>query len=195
MKLFLKVLNVAVTVGLVLIILVSGAMAITAKRSADRIPTVAGFKVLTVLSGSMEPAINTGDVILVKPLAPTDVIQENDVITFRANAGSDMLITHRVVGIVNVNGKPSAYVTKGDANDSNDLSAIPVDRVMGTYRFRVPYFGFLGAFIRKPVGIVLCVIVPGLLLIISEVVKMWKALAEEEAAKKRKDSHADEAAS
>ena len=91
-------------------------------QGADRIPAVFDYKVLSVLSGSMEPAIRTGDVIIVEPLRPEHEIREGDVITFRAADAPDMLITHRVIGIVSVNGEPAAYVTKGDANEAPDLS-------------------------------------------------------------------------
>lgn len=183
MKRFLNVLNAVVTVLLVLVIAAAAYLAFSARFSGDKTPTVAGNKVLTVLSGSMEPAIHTGDVIIVRPLAAGDEIKEGDVITYRTKEKADMLITHRVMGIVSVNGVPKAYVTKGDANDSQDLSTVARDQVMGIYQWRVPYFGYFSNFLHKPMGIVICVIVPGVILIGHELVKIWKLLAEAEAAK------------
>lgn len=184
MKIVWKVLNVVLTLAIVLLIAAGAAMAISSKRSADRIPTLLGHKVLTVLSGSMEPTIHTGDLIFVKPVSLDAQLQEKDVITFRAKPDSEMLITHRIVGIIAVNGKAQAYVTKGDANDTQDLTTVARDMVIGVYRSRIPYFGYVLSFIRRPIGVVLCVILPGLVLIAQEFRKMWKALAEEEAAKK-----------
>jgi signal peptidase len=182
LKRLLKVLNVVLTVALVGVVLSTIFLAISARRSSDSIPTVSGNKVLTVLSGSMEPKIHTGDVIIVKPLLASDEVREGDIITFRTQEKADMLITHRVVGVVSVNGKAAAYVTKGDSNDSQDLSTVGRDQLVGRYSWRVPYFGYVASFLRKPVGIVLVIILPGLFVIGTEVRKMWLLLAEAETA-------------
>lgn len=183
MKLFLKVLNYAVTAVLILVIAAAAFLAFSARFSKDKIPTVAGHKVLTVLSGSMEPNIHTGDVIVIRPYTPADEIKEGDVITFRTKEKADMLITHRVVGTVNVNGVPQVYVTKGDANDSEDLSTVGKDQVVGVYQARVPYFGYVSNFLHKPIGIILCVVLPGVILLGLEFRKIYQILAEAEAAK------------
>lgn len=183
MKLFLKLLNFTVTLALILVIAAAALLAFSARFSKDKIPTVAGHKVLTVLSGSMEPAIHTGDVIVVRPYNQGDEIKEGDVITFRTKEKADMLITHRVMGVVSVNGTPQAYVTKGDANDSEDLSTVGKDQVVGIYQWRAPYFGYVSDFLHKPRGIILCVVLPGLILIGAEFRKIYKILAEAEAAK------------
>ncbi len=185
MNRFVKLLNAAITVGLVLIIGVAAVLAISARRSRDALPTFMGRKVLTVLSGSMEPLIHTGDVIIVRPLAAEEAIGEGDIITFRTRGKADMLITHRVVGLVSLNGIPSAYVTKGDANDSEDLTAVAREQVVGRYEARVPYFGYLASFLRKPAGMILFVIIPGLILIAGELRHMWKILAEAESARRK----------
>ncbi len=183
MKLFLKILNVVITLVLVLVIVAAVGLTVSARFSSDRIPTLYGYKLLNVLSGSMEPTIHTGDAIIVRPLAEGEEIREGDVITFHAKEKKDMLITHRVVGIVSVNGEPKAYVTKGDANDAKDLSAVARDQVVGIYEWRLPYFGYLSAFLHKPTGIIVCVIFPALLIIGSELLKIYRALEEEERAK------------
>jgi signal peptidase len=176
----LKVLNVVVTVGLVLLILASAALAISARRAKDALPSVAGRKVLTVLSGSMEPTIRTGDVIIVRPMAMGELAKEGDVITFRAKEEKNILITHRVVGLIRANEKPVAYVTKGDNNETEDLTPVPIDQVIGTYEWRVPFFGYIANFMRKPFGILLFVIVPGLLFVGGELKRIWHALEEAE---------------
>lgn len=183
MKLVMKVLNVLVTATLLAVIAGAATLALTARRSPDRIPTVAGRKVLTVLSGSMEPSIHTGDVILVQPLRPGETVADRDIITFHVAEQPDMLITHRVVGVLKVNGKDSAYMTKGDANDSQDLQAVAPNQVLGRYQWRAPYFGYVAHFVRQPLGIVLLVILPGVLLIGSEVRKLYLLLAAADRAK------------
>lgn len=183
MKTLTKIVNVAVTAVLLLLIGAVVVLAFSGRRSPDRIPTLGGHKVLTVLSGSMEPAIHTGDVVIIRSLAEKEEIQEGNIITFRTKEKADMLITHRVVGVVSVNDVPSAYVTKGDANDVEDLSTVARSQVVGTYAWRLPYFGYLVSFLRKPLGIILCVILPGLILIAGEFRTIWQILSEFEAAK------------
>lgn len=189
----LKVLNILVTVVLVLLIVASATLSISARRSKDALPSVAGHKLLTVLSGSMEPVIHTGDVIVVKPLEGGQIAQEGDVITFYAKEDSAMLITHRVVGLIQVNQRPVAYVTKGDNNQSEDLTPVPVDRAIGIYQWRIPFFGYVSDFMRKPFGILLFVVLPGLLFIGGELKKMWRAMEEPEDSVKAPDPAASPA--
>lgn len=185
MKMALKILNVLVTGALVLVIGAAAILGFSARRSGDAIPTIAGHKVLAVISGSMEPAIRTGDVIIVQPLKdPANEVKDGDVITFRAKEKADMLITHRIIGTVKVDGKPVAFGTKGDNNQVIDRDVVAPEQIIGRYEWRIPYFGYVTTFIRTPLGIALFVIVPGVVIIGMEFMKMWKALSEAEAAKK-----------
>ncbi len=184
MKLVLKLLNVIVTLVLVLVIIVAVGLTVSARFSGDRVPTVYGYKILNVLSGSMEPVIQTGDAIVIRPLSEGEKIGEGDIITFHTGENEDILITHRVVGVVSINGEPAAYVTKGDANDSEDLFTVARDQIVGIYEWRLPYFGYISNFVHKPVGIIMCIIIPALLIIGSELIKIYKVLEEEERAKK-----------
>lgn len=181
MKLCFRAFNITVTAVLAALILTSAALAFSTRLSRDQIPTLFGRKVLTVLSGSMEPAIHTGDVIVIKPIEAGEAIAEGDIVTFRSREKSDVLITHRVIGLVSVNGSPKAYVTKGDANDTKDLTAVSADQVIGRYGWRVPYFGYVSGVLRQPLGIILGVVLPGLILIASELRKIWRVLSENEA--------------
>lgn len=184
MKLMLKIGNVLLTAVLVLMILAGATYMISMKRSPDGNPTIAGYKLMTVISGSMEPAIGVGDVIISRVVSPGDSLQEGDVITYKAKGNSEMLITHRVVRVTEEDGSKT-YVTKGDNNDGLDMAGVTPSQVVALYRWRLPYFGYLAQFIRRPVGIALFVIIPGLYLIGIEVAKMWRVLAQEEAQRAR----------
>lgn len=178
-----SIVNGVVSALLVLLILGLGFMALTAKGSPDGIPTFRGYKALSVISGSMEPTIYTGDVIIIRPVERAEEIAEGDILTYRTKEKADMLVTHRVVGVLKVNGTPKAFLTKGDNNESEDLSPVAFEQVVGRYQFRLPYFGYIASFIRKPVGVILVVIVPGLVLIALEFRKIWQALSDAEKAK------------
>ncbi|HLN63876.1 MAG TPA: signal peptidase I [Symbiobacteriaceae bacterium] len=189
MKLLGKVLNYTLTTLLVLIIVAASGLALSARVSADRIPTVKAHKILTVLSGSMEPGIHTGDAIIIRPLLPQEEPNEGDVITFRAataKGAKEMLITHRVAGIILVNGKKTAYVTKGDANQAPDQTPVAREAIVGIYKWRIPYFGYVSNFLRTPVGVILALVIPGLIIIAGEVKKIYQIMVEAEAADKAK---------
>ena len=125
-----------------------------------------------VLSGSMEPSISTGDVIVVDGVDPTE-IEERDVITYLRN-DAETPTTHRVVGITE-QGDELAFVTQGDANDQPDASPVLASQIMGKVVFTIPYIGYVIEFVNTPTGFVALVIVPFVLLLLSEVYSVLAA--------------------
>ena len=104
----------------------------------------AGFKVFTVLSGSMEPAYHTGSVIYVKDVDYTQ-LKEGDVITFAIS--EDMVATHRIMGVVPDKDDPSVlrFRTKGDANDTEDGTLVHYKNIVGSPVFTIPYLGYVAS--------------------------------------------------
>jgi signal peptidase I len=97
---------------------------------------VPGWRPVTIVSGSMEPSIARGDVLLVTE-PPEDLLGPGTVVVFEDPA-RDGLVTHRVVR-VDENGN---YVTKGDANEGADSTPVPPDQVVGVGRVLVPLAGY-----------------------------------------------------
>jgi len=102
-----------------------------------------GVKPLIVMTGSMEPNYNIGDLIIVKEIAKEN-ININDVITYSLENGKDT-VTHRVVEIVNQDGE-TMYRTKGDNNNSADSELVKYSQVQGTIFLKIDK---IGAFITK----------------------------------------------
>lgn len=96
------------------IILMSIIVMIKANKYPDKIPDIFGYKPMIVLSGSMETAIYTGDLVFVK-IVDTDKLNVGDVIAFRNEV--DTVTTHRIINIVDKNGK-RYFETKGDNNNT-----------------------------------------------------------------------------
>jgi len=116
-----------------------------------------------VLSGSMEPTISAGDLVVVRGTDPAD-IEAGDVITFTQNGER---ITHRVVEVrTGENGRQ--FVTKGDANENRDPEAVPAAQLEGKVWFHLPLLGHLVVFAGSRLGTVALVVVPGVLLVLSE---------------------------
>ncbi len=130
-----------------------------------------------VLSDSMSPSIDAGAVVFVAEVAP-ESIDEGDVITFE-QAGGDSRVTHRVVEVVEDGGE-RRFRTKGDANEDPDPALVASSDVVGVVRFHVPYVGYVTSFAQTGVGILALVVVPAVLLAVSEVWNLLKATAPEE---------------
>lgn len=107
-----------------------------------------GFRPLIVRSGSMEPAINTGDLIFTRMVGPAEV-DLNDVVTFQDSTRAGELVTHRVVG-VDQRGGAYSFRTRGDANTGGEAWSIQEDGRLGRYAFRVPGAGYVLSWISDP---------------------------------------------
>jgi signal peptidase I len=100
------------------------------------IPNFLGYDVYNVVSGSMEPTVPIGSIIYVKEIDPSE-IESGDIIAFR---GGDSIIMHRVVTNKVVEG---TFVTKGDANEGEDMNDVPYDHLVGIVVRHIPILGQL----------------------------------------------------
>jgi len=142
------------------------------------LPRFGGWRFDAVLSGSMEPALPLGGVVFIKPVEPAD-IGTGDIIAYRSG---EPLITHRVVDVI-TDGIESSFITKGDANESPDLSPVPAASVVGKVIFDVPYLGYLAAFVKTRLGFLLAIFLPGLAIIGLELKNMWQVVLKKETAR------------
>lgn len=136
------------------------------------LPITGNFKVMAVLSGSMEPAIKTGSVIAIKP---SDNYKIGDIITFGEMSKTKTPTTHRIYDIRVQEGEP-VYVTKGDANNAPDAKEIIGKEIIGKVLFNVPYVGYAVDTAKKPWGFALIIIVPAAVIIIDEVKKIIREI-------------------
>jgi signal peptidase I len=132
-----------------------------------------GGRALSVMSGSMSPAIETGDVVVSRGVPPLE-IRRGDVITFRDPTDSERLITHRVKEI-QITGGEARFVTKGDANNSAERWAVAADGEVGLVVYRLPKLGYALAWLGHPLAKLLLVALPALLLGAYELRRIWGA--------------------
>lgn len=158
--------------GIIVFILAIMAFSVIQNRVSGGPPKVAGHYMFIVLSGSMNPTFDTGSLVFVKPAQP-DEIKERDIIAFRGLGDSEALTTHRVVGIDRSGPDGPEFTTRGDANDVDDPNPVPAGNLVGKVALAVPYMGYLLAFGRTKRGLLALIIVPGALLIISEIYKLY----------------------
>jgi len=82
-------------------------------------PHVLGYRTMTMLTASMSPVIDPGDVTIVTPLAVAEVT-EGMVITYHVPIGEHQLVTHRVVSVEHGTDGSVTVQTKGDNNETID---------------------------------------------------------------------------
>jgi len=115
-------------------------------------PRLLGYEVNVVLSNSMEPVYSTGELLLVKP-AKADEIKVNDIISFKGSGVSGNVITHQ---------EKQVFITKGDANSSQDSNPVAFSRLNGIVKINIPYIGYIYGMIQS---MIVKIILAGLVLI------------------------------
>lgn len=131
-------------------------------------PITGNYKILVVQSGSMEPAIHTGSVVVV---FPQKNYKEGDAITFKGQSGKLDSITHRIVKIEE-SAQGKIFTTKGDANNANDTNVVYPENIIGKVLFSAPYFGYAVAAAKTKYGFLAIIIIPAALIIYDEIKKI-----------------------
>ncbi|MBI3619601.1 signal peptidase I [Candidatus Roizmanbacteria bacterium] len=126
-----------------------------------------GYKSYLVQSGSMEPTIMIGDIII--DHKPTQYVK-NDVITFVDK--EQRIVTHRIIG-VSAGNNELQITTKGDANRAEDGDQIGEKNIIGKVIFIVPKLGYLVAFTKSLPGFILLVLGPIAIIIFDEITKVF----------------------
>jgi len=141
-------------------------------------------KIFAVLSGSMEPAIHTGGVVIIEPEAQYKI---GDIITFGKDTAKNIPTTHRIVSSRAVEGV-LLFTTKGDANNSPDSTEIRESDIHGKVLFTVPFVGYIIDFIRKPLGMVIVIVLPAIFIVYDEAKKIIDEIKKIQAKKKEENN-------
>jgi len=150
-----------------------------------------GLEAHPVLSGSMEPALRVGGIILCKEV-PVSEVEVGDVIGFNAPGG--MKVTHRVIDIIDEDGK-RWFQTKGDANEDPDpelvsISGETVDKVV----YHLPYLGFFASFMRSRAAFLVFICGPALILVILFSRDIWVSVQDLRRERKKRATDAGDGA-
>jgi signal peptidase I len=127
---------------------------------------------LVVLSGSMEPALGTGDVSVVRTIAPL-AARPGDVVTFRDPDDADRLITHRVRAM-HVQGGVVVFRTRGDANSASERWQVSSREEIGRVAYRIPKLGWVLMYARSKGLFVLMLGGALALLLVLELTAIWR---------------------
>lgn len=187
LKKALKMISNIITAVLFINLILMAFLVVSSKASGGE-PQAFGYQLKTVLSGSMEPAFQTGSVIAVKPLSSEErkSLKKDDVITFQAS--EEKLITHRVIG-VSSSGDHVMYETKGDNNKTADMEPVLSENVRAVYTgFTIPYVGYFIDFAQSKEGSAILLIGPGLLLLGYAAFSIFQAIREIDPKSSKADS-------
>ena len=151
-------------------------------------PIKNNFQIKVVQSGSMEPEIHTGSIVIIKPEASYAV---GDVITYGEDTKRSAPTTHRILNSRVLEGK-TYFTTKGDANEDPDMGEITQDKIIGKVLFDVPYLGFIIDFAKKPLGFAIIIGLPALMVIYDEGAKIFAEMKKLKAKKLAKNENQNE---
>ena len=173
----MKIFNIFYYGFIAIVILIASLLAFSA------LPITGNYKVMTVLSGSMEPAIKTGSVVIIKP---SDDYRIGDIITFGKATRTQPPTTHRIYDMKVIEGNP-IYLTKGDANNAPDNKDVLKRDIIGKVLFSIPYVGYGVDAAQKPIGFVLIIVVPAAFIMYDEIKKIWSEIKKMKNKKKDKE--------
>lgn len=131
-----------------------------------------GFKILAVTSGSMEPAVATGS--LVVEIVPRK-LQIGDIVTYKLSQNSRNLVTHRIVEIDKINGS-NFFKVKGDAVNQPDAELVPEDQITGKVILSIPFAGRIITLGWSQTGVMFLVAIPAVIIVYEELKSIWREI-------------------
>lgn len=115
------------------------------------VPKIMGYDEYAVVKDCMEPTIQAGAMVYDKEIDP-EKLEVGDVITFEVS--KDELLTHRITAI---DAEKKTVTTKGDADQTEHVSSVSFEKILGEYKFNIPFLGYFFIFAQSPAGIaVIC---------------------------------------
>lgn len=186
----LDIIGIVLIVLFLPVIIINFTLVVKGMVNPDKVPTVFGGAPLIVISDSMTidkeagtGAFNKNDLIIITAVDPND-LQVNDIITYYTKEGD--IVTHRIIGILpkeeariasgfTYNEGERIFETRGDANKGQvDYYGVTYGQVIGKYSTRIPGVGGIAMFIQSPVGVVVLLGIPILIILGLDLVKKNK---------------------
>jgi signal peptidase I len=134
-----------------------------------------GWRIDAVNSGSMEPELRVGSVVIIKPVDPETIVV-GDIITYRIPSIDNTMVTHRVIEIKQ---STSLYFqTRGDANLKADPFIVSGSDLIGKLWVNIKGLGPFIEFLKTIYGFVLTVILPGIVLLSLYALSVWREISQ-----------------
>lgn len=142
--------NILYTIFFIIVILML--IVVILQRVSNNNNSLKGYRIFTVVTGSMEPKYKVNDILVAKEISPSDIKLEDDVV-YKGKEGSvkDKFVTHQVIDIREDNGKYN-FTTKGIANPEKDPE-ISEEQVYGKIVYKVKSLSFISDLISSDIRI------------------------------------------
>lgn len=153
-----KIFNILGTI--LLIVLVAVVILMFNARISGEAPNVFGYQIFRVSSGSMEPELMIGDVILVKDAKPEDV-KAGDIVTYKGEEGDldDKFITHKMLEDPVYTDGHYIFKSQGVAEGTLPDPDWYEDQLVGVYVCKIPFIDSVYSFFVTPYGLITFVLV------------------------------------
>lgn len=173
-KVFKSILNFIIVVGVLLFVFI-----VCLQRFSNNRLSFFNYRMFTVVSGSMEPEYEIGDVLIAKEKDPT-TIRVGDTISYLGTIGQfdDKVITHRVVNIEKDKDGKLLFHTKGDANLIED-PIVHQDKLYGVVIYKTIILSNIYRVVSTSTGMFIFVVLPILYIIGSEFVSFLVSKEDE----------------
>lgn len=161
---------------LILILAITMVIFLTTRIQGNT-PTVFGYTIFRISTGSMEPELMIGDVILDKVVDDETEISVGDVITFEGGSQFDgKLVTHKVIKAPYTDENGNIMLqTHGIANELDD-TPISIDQVRAKMICKIPYIDTLYNLFLSPCGLLIMILLI-ILVFIDEIINIVKILS------------------
>lgn len=179
-KVLAKIWNVLKTLVVVLMIFITVSLFIM--KLAGDTPTFFGYNLYYIVTESMEPDLEVGDIILSKEVTDYSSLEIGDVITYQGEVGSyaNKLITHQIIDIDASNPNNIIFTTKGTNPMSTVDPLIEQDQIVSKMVFEIPLLGKLMQLINKPIGFILLIVIPLAICLFKEIKNFIETLNNKE---------------
>ncbi len=167
-----RIVDILVYIIFIPILLYNIILIIKAIENPKETPSFLGIKTYVIVSGSMEPNIQIGDIVVVKSIKnKEEAIKVGDVISFRKGHS---VITHRITNIEKDENGILRIATKGDNNNTEDSERILINNIEGKVVKVIPKIGYITVLFKDKVIIIVTFIIAYNCMMKSEKIKNRK---------------------
>lgn len=154
----IKIISIIIFILFLPLLIINSTLIVKSYINKNEVPDFFGFKPFIVVTKSMEPKINAGDLIIVKDKGKDFEYKVGDIISFSEmdNDGNLIVVTHKIVAISGT-GDDREIITKGENNNTTDQGFIKPEQIEGVYLFRLKGMGSFAMFLQTPIGIVVII--------------------------------------
>lgn len=144
-----KIITIIVYMLVIPLLIYNVSLIVQAVVVPNKTPSFLGIKTYTIISGSMEPEVKIGDIVIVKENQNED-LNIGDIISYRQGQS---VVTHRIVDIYETE-EEKIYKTKGDSNNVEDKLEIKDNMIEGKMIGKVPFLGKISTLLQGKVAII-----------------------------------------